>query len=85
MDDNGFRLWGLPFSETVCFEDLSMHIHPADRERVRAAFKATRSVTGHYETDFRVMLGDEIRWVSSRGKGADEACKTDRSSGCLST
>lgn len=72
MDDNGFRLWGLPFSETVCFEDLSMHIHPADRERVRAAFKATRSVTGHYETDFRVMLGDEIRWVSSRGKGADE-------------
>lgn len=79
MDEYGFDLWGLPWKDVVSFDELSAHIHPADRDRVRAAFQATRSVTGLYETDFRVMLGDEIRWVSARGKGADEGLK-DRSS-----
>lgn len=72
MDEYGFELWGLPWKDAVTFEELSAHIHPADRDRVQAAFKATQSVTGMYETDFRIMLGEEIRWVSSRGKGEDE-------------
>ena len=42
MDDRAFDLWGVPRSDTVIFEDLSAHIHPADRDRVRAAFAATR-------------------------------------------
>ncbi len=75
MDEFGFELWGLPWKDTVSFEELSLHIHPADRDRVHAAFKATQSVTGMYETDFRIMLGDDIRWVASRGKGADEGLK----------
>lgn len=71
MDERGFDLWGLPWAEEVSFEELSAHIHPADRDRVRAAFTATRSVAGPYEIDFRIMLGDEIRWISARGQGAD--------------
>ena len=72
MDHRGFELWGLPHKDLVKFEELSAHIHPADRDRVRAAFAATRAVVGSYETDFRIMLGAEIRWISSRGKGEDE-------------
>ena len=71
MDEPAFALWGLPWAEAVTFEDLSQHIHPSDRDRVRAAFAATRSVGGPYEIDFRIMLGDEIRWISARGQGAD--------------
>ena len=71
MDQRGFELWGLPQAERVAFEQLSANIHPADRDRVRAAFIATRSVAGSYEIDFRIMLGDEIRWISARGQGAD--------------
>lgn len=71
MDERGFELWGLPWAEVVQFEALSAHIHPADRDRVRAAFIATRSVTGSYEIDFRVIIGEEIRWISARGQGAD--------------
>ena len=71
MDERGFELWGLPWAEVVQFEELSAHIHPADRDRVRAAFIATRSVTGSYEIDFRVIIGEEIRWISARGQGAD--------------
>lgn len=71
MDDRAFCLWGLPWSETVGFEELSAHIHPADRDRVRSAFSATRSVEGPYEIDFRIMLGEEVRWISARGQGAD--------------
>lgn len=71
MDARGFELWGLPWSETVTFEELSAHIHPADRDRVRSAFAATRAHLGRYETDFRIMIGDEVRWISARGEGAD--------------
>ena len=71
MDERGFALWGLPWCETVSFEELSNHIHPADRDRVRAGFAATRAVLGPYETDFRIMLGEEIRWIAARGQGED--------------
>jgi two-component sensor histidine kinase len=71
MDKRGFKLWQLDVRTAVTFEDLSARIHPADRDRVRAAFLATRSVEGFYETDFRIILEDEIKWISSRGLGAD--------------
>jgi two-component sensor histidine kinase len=71
MDQRGFELWGIRWAPFVEFEELSAHIHPADRDRVRAAFIATRSVAGSYEIDFRVIIGDEVRWISARGQGAD--------------
>jgi len=71
MDELAFDLWGLPWAEKVSFEELSTHIHPADRDRVKAAFSATRSVAGSYEIDFRICFGDEVRWISARGQGAD--------------
>ena len=73
MDEQAFKLWGLVKSGEVKFEDLSAHIHPADRDRVRAAFMATRGIVGAYEIDFRIMVGDEIRWISARGIGDDAA------------
>ncbi len=72
MDERAFGLWGLPWAEKVSFEELSTHIHPADRDRVRAGFTATRSVAGSYEIDFRICLKDEVRWISARGRGADD-------------
>jgi two-component sensor histidine kinase len=71
MDERAFALWGLPHRATVTFEDLSAHIHPADRDRVRAAFQATRAIVGAFEIDFRIMLGSEVRWISARGQGDD--------------
>ena len=71
MDERAFELWGVPLSEYVTFDDLSAHIHPADRDRVKAAFVATRALVGPYEIDFRIMVGDEVRWVSARGQGND--------------
>jgi len=67
MDARAFELWSVPLSEYVTFDDLSAHIHPADRDRVKAAFVATRALVGAYEIDFRIMVGDEVRWVSARG------------------
>jgi two-component sensor histidine kinase len=71
MDDRAFDLWGVARSSSVTFEDLSAHIHPADLERVRNAFSATRAIVGPYEVDFRIIVEDEIRWVSARGQGDD--------------
>lgn len=71
MDERAFQLWGVPISDYVSFDDLSAHIHPADRDRVKAAFAATRAIVGAYEIDFRIMVGDEVRWISARGQGDD--------------
>ncbi|MUO80764.1 histidine kinase [Agrobacterium vitis] len=73
MDEQAFELWGIVKGGEVKFEDLSAHIHPADRDRVRAAFTATRGIVGSYEIDFRIMVGNEIRWISARGLGDDAA------------
>lgn len=72
MDEQAFALWGLAPTGTVTFEDLSSRIHPADRDRVRAAFNATRALVGAYEIDFRILINDDVRWVSARGLGNDE-------------
>jgi len=71
MDERGFELWGLPWSEKVTFVELAEHIHPSDRDRVRAGFAATRAVLGPYETDFRIVVDTEVRWISARGQGED--------------
>lgn len=71
MDDHAYDLWGIRRDTEVCFEDLSAHIHPADRDRVRAAFTATRAIIGAYEIDFRILIGDELKWISARGQGDD--------------
>ena len=71
MDQQGFEMWSVEQTDDLKFEDLSARIHPADRDRVRAAFTATRGVEGAYETDFRIMVGDDIRWISARGLGND--------------
>lgn len=71
MDERAFGMWNVNRSDKVTFEDLSARIHPADRDRVRAAFAATRAVDGSYEIDFRILHGELVRWVSARGQGSD--------------
>lgn len=72
LDDRAFDLWGVPRGLTITFEELSSRIHPADLDKVRAAFAATRERFGAYETDFRILLGKEVRWISARGRGYDQ-------------
>ncbi|MEN2787982.1 HWE histidine kinase domain-containing protein [Sphingomonas qilianensis] len=71
MDEHGFRLWDVGVQREITFEDLSEKIHPADRERVRNAFSATRAVDGAYDIDFRIMCNESVRWISARGQGGD--------------
>ena len=72
MDERGFELWDVPQDKNLTFEHLSEKIHPADRDRVREAFFATRAVVGPFEIDFRTLIGTSVRWISARGRGSDE-------------
>jgi two-component sensor histidine kinase len=72
MDERAYDLWGVPVKNEVTFEELSARIHPADLDRVRAAFNSTRELVGAYETDFRILCGNEVRWISARGRGDDQ-------------
>ena len=72
LDERARDLWGIEKEGTVTFEDLSARIHPQDLDRVRAAFTATREMTGPYEIDFRLFHTGEVRWVSARGRCDDQ-------------
>lgn len=72
LDRRAYDMWGVSRTKNVTFEDLSSHIHPADRDRVRAAFAASRAIIGQYEIDFRILTGEDVRWISARGQGEDE-------------
>ena len=71
LDERARGLWDVQRRGTVTFEDLSAGIHPADLDKVRAVFQATRGSVGPYEIEFRILCGGEVRWVSARGQGAD--------------
>lgn len=76
LDDAARCLWDIPdHEEVVTFECLSARIHPADRTRVSELFHATHAVSGSYEIDFRIVVGEAARWISARGhgQGADSA------------
>ncbi|WP_455274137.1 sensor histidine kinase [Rhizobium herbae] len=75
MDSHGYTLWDVTKEQPLTFERLSDKIHPADRDRVRAAFTATRGVVGPYEVDFRIIVGADVRWISARGRGNDAGIK----------
>jgi two-component sensor histidine kinase len=72
MDTRAFDVWGLPPRNSISFEELSACIHPADVDKVRAAFSATRDLHGPYEIDFRILHDADVRWVSARGRGDEE-------------
>ena len=71
LDERAHGLWGMPRNGPVTFEDLSTRIHPADRDRVKTAFTATRDIVGPYEVDFRILHDETLRWISARGQGDD--------------
>ena len=71
MDPRGYEMWDVSARQVLTFESLSEKIHPADRDRVRAAFSATRAIVGAYEIDFRTLVGSDVRWISARGQGND--------------
>jgi two-component sensor histidine kinase len=81
MDTQGYRLWDVSRDGPLSFEDLSAKIHPADRDRVRAAFSATRAVVGAYEIDFRILVGQDVRWISARGQGSDAGIRNRNMTG----
>ena len=72
MDERAYDLWGVPKREAITFQELSSRIHPEDLDKVRASFAATRDVVGAYETDFRILHGSKVRWISARGRGDDQ-------------
>jgi len=71
LDERARSLWGVRRHGAITFENLSASIHPADLDKVRAVFHATRDHMGPYEIDFRILCDEEVRWVSARGQGAD--------------
>jgi two-component sensor histidine kinase len=70
MDAAAYEMWDIARNGALSFEHLSAKIHPADRDRVRTAFAATRAIDGPFEIDFRILTDDDlVRWVSARGQG----------------
>lgn len=76
LDERAYELWGFPDGAPLKFNDLSSRIHPADRDRVRAAFAATRAILGPYETDFRLLVGTRFAGSPHGGRETMRGSRT---------
>ncbi len=82
MDAKAYELWDIAVETDLTFEHLSAKVHPADRDRVRAAFVATRAIDGPFEIDFRILTNaSDVRWISARGQGNDGDAATKKMTG----
>lgn len=82
MDAKAYELWDVPAETDLTFEHLSAKVHPADQDRVRAAFVATRAIDGAFEIDFRILTtASDVRWISARGQGNDGDAATKKMTG----
>jgi hypothetical protein len=66
MDDHAYDLGALIEALMSVSEDCT--IHPADQDRVRAVFNATRGITGAFEIDFHTDQW-RVEMASARGQG----------------
>ncbi|MGN6611594.1 MAG: GAF domain-containing protein, partial [Angustibacter sp.] len=63
----------------MTIEDFYAGVHPADRDRVRAALDRVVGEGGDFETEYRVVVREGQRWVSARGRAvADRTGATVR-------
>ncbi len=83
MDGQGFALWNIHQSEALTLERLSKNIHPADKNRVRAAATAARALVGRHEIDFTILVVGDVRWLSARGQGDDARIQDRKVMGIL--
>jgi len=82
MDAKAYDLWDIPVEKNLDFEHLSAKVHPADRDRVRAAFLAARAIDGPFEIEFRILTNaEEVRWISARGQGNEGDAATKKMTG----
>lgn len=67
IQDRG--IFGFPPSTAVDHATLAGSVHPDDRAMRDAAIMRAQSNGGHYESEFRVILGDgSVRWIAARGR-----------------
>ncbi len=67
VSDRVRKIFGVDLGEgavNIWFSQL----HPDDRPRVEAEFRAALEGTSNYDTEFRVVDGDQVRWVRSKAR-----------------
>ncbi|WP_082824218.1 helix-turn-helix domain-containing protein [Crenobacter luteus] len=67
---NAEKLFGRPIR---LIEDFWAAVHPDDVAPLRAALEAALARLTPYEAEFRVKVGDEVRWIASRATQVADA------------
>jgi len=63
-----YRIFGLPQGAQLTLADFVARIHPADRERVAAAYRRSVATAQTYDAEHRIQRPDGAeRWVRERG------------------
>ncbi|WP_319005550.1 hypothetical protein [Pararhizobium sp. YC-54] len=71
MDHQGYELWNVADDVALTFESCPQrYIPPTANGWWRTS--STRATVGRYEIDFRILVDDDVRWISARRHGSDE-------------
>jgi signal transduction histidine kinase len=66
------EIYGFPPDREMSVDALNGRIHPADRERVKAARRDVELRGGEYQIEYRIVLPDgKERWIFTSGRADD--------------
>lgn len=69
LSDNVYSLHGLSKEGgELTYKNFLNLIYPEDRQRIQAVVKNLMVEKGSFETEYRVVLPDHVRWLSANGK-----------------
>ena len=75
LSDNVYSLHGVPRdSAELTYETFLTLIYPEDRQRIQTLIKNVALEKGSFETEYRVTLPDQVRWLSANGKVLTDEC-----------
>ena len=70
------EIYGFSADDDMSVDELNDRIHPADRERVKAARRRAETTAGEYQIEYRIVVPDgSIRWIFTRGRADAEGVK----------
>lgn len=69
ITDEGRKIFGWSETERVDYASFERALHPDDRSRVGATMRQALQSGDHFETEYRILLGDgSLRWIATRGR-----------------
>jgi signal transduction histidine kinase len=63
-----YQIYDLVPGSPISYQTLTERVHPEDQPRVLQAWQAAQNGSQAFDSEFRLLLGNQVRWVHSQAR-----------------